>query len=328
MMAVVSWAVMVVAATAGPPDWSAKEMKTLLAQAQAAARAPSVQMREQTLLTMAAAAYRARQVHLSRDMDASAKRILRLRDPDHPDVKKGQWLNALVRRFYDDASTRCRVLGRFARTRPDRTYFEQMAEQTRAVADELARGLLLQVEGLEGFTAPLPIVERGDQPYKFASKVNVGPNGAIDVDGVQRIRFTGHRPPGDDARTARGAVRTLYSAFQFFNRSAKLMAEFDENWAKKRGHVQAVVPGRFPAIYFNEVARAAREAKMRRFHLMVMTKRGDLRELVLDLRPTKARGKKRRPQVPVTCADDSTMTLCAQRIAHAHAKGRPLWSAP
>ena len=329
VLAVLSLSMVFIAATAEAPDWSAKEMKALLARSQAATRSPSMQAQNQALFSMAAAAYRTKRVTFGADLESSAKRILRKRDPDHPDVKKGQWLSALLRRFYDDASARCGVLGRFARTREDRAYFEHMTLQTRAAADHIAQGLLLQVDGLEGFTPPLPVAD-GDRPYLYASKVVVGANGAIDIDGVERARFTDHRPPGDAGRTATGAVRNLVSAFQFFSRSAKMLARFDNQWAKKRGHVQAIVPARLPALYLNEIARAAQQAKMRRLHVMVMTKRGELRELRVDLRTLKAKskGKGRRPQVPVTCADDASMTLCAQRIAHARAKGRPLWTSP
>ena len=313
------------------PDWNADELKGLLARAQAAARTPTIDAQNRALLTLAVAAYRAPAADVQGDVESTAKRVLRRRLPDHPNVKKGQWLNALLRQFYADASARCGVLGRFARGRADRAYFERMKRETLVAADQLAASLQLEVDGLDGFSALLPVVD-GAPPYRFASQAVVGAQGGIDVDGMERIRFVGHRPPPDAERTARGSVRKLFSAFQFFERSARSLASYDRTWAKKRGHVRAVVPARFPAVYLNEIARAARGAKMRRMHVMVMTKRGELRELRVDLSPRKkrrkAKGKKGPASIKVTCADDIAMTLCAQRIAYAAEKGRPYWATP
>ena len=308
----------------GAPDWSAGELKRLLSRAQAAAHTPTMEAQNRALLELASAAYRAPTVPLAGDVEAAAKAVLRRRDPDHPNVKRGQWLNALLRQFYDDAAARCRVVGRFAHARQDRAYFERMGAQARQAADQLARGLQLEVEGLDGFSAPLPIVA-GDPPYKHVSNVVVRPDGGVEVDGMERVRFRGHRAPPETERTPRGAVRPLFSAFQFFDRSATSLASYDETWAKKKGHVRVVVPARFPAAYLNEIARAAREAKMRRLHVMVMTKRGELRELRIDL--SKRKRSRGRRQVDVTCADELSMTQCAERIAYAREKGRPYWAA-
>ena len=322
------WAVaLVVLSSTSQPDWTASEMKTLLSQAQAAGRAPTLDAQNRVLLAVAAAAYRASTPALASgraDVQTEAKRVLRKRAPNHPNVKQGQWLSALMRQFYEDASARCRVLGRFARERRDRVFFEQMTQQARLAADELARGLQLQVEGLDGYSTPLPVVD-GDPPYPHASKAIVSTKGGIDVDGMERVRFIGHRPPAEIERTENGAIRKLFSAFQFFERSAQSLGPYDSSWAKKRGHVRVVVPARFPAAYLNEVARAAREAKMRRMHVMVMTQRGELRELRVDLNPRR-RAKKKKRKVKVTCTDDITMSRCAERIAYARKKGQPVWA--
>ena len=313
-----------IAASPSTPAWDSGEMKRLLSHAQAAARAPSLPAQNQALLVMAASAYRS-QIGTG-DPEAIAKRILRDLEPDHPNVKKGQWLNALLRRFYDDAAARCLVLGRFSRSRDDRQFFGVMAQQSKAAADQLAQTLELRVEGLQGFTALLPVVD-GDKPYSHVSQAVVSASGAITVDGMERVRFAGHRPPADVQRTGKGALRKLFAALRFIDQSARSLARYDKAWAKKRGHLRTVVPARFPAVYFNEIARAAREARMRRLHVMVMTKRGELRELAVDLKKSR-RKKKRGASVPVTCADDITMTLCAERIAYARKKGRPYWATP
>ncbi len=309
------------------PNWTAEEMKALLARAQGAGRTPTLEAQNQALLALAVAAYRAKVSDRFGDPETLAKAVLRKRDPDHPNVRHGQWLNALLRQFYDDAHRRCDVLRRFARDRRDRAFFEQMTRQAKAAADALAGDLQLEVEGLDGFFSPLPVVD-GDKPYAFASQVTVNRQGGIDVDGMERIRFVGHRGPPDAARTSKGSIRELYSAFLFFQRSAESLAAYDPSWAKKRGHVRAVIPARFPAAYLNEIARAAKEAKMRRLHLMVMTKRGELRELRVDLRQGKRRRGRGPAQVPVTCDDDTPMSQCAARVAHARATGRPLWATP
>lgn len=314
-----------VAAPATTPDWDAGEMRRLFARAEGASRTPSLAAQNQALLAMASAAYRASPLDLARDFDAAAQRVLRRRVPDHPNVKAGQWLTALIRQFYADAAQRCKVLGRFSTDRRDRAYFERMARQAQVAADTLARELRLEVEGLKGYASPLPVVD-GDPPYKFVSQARVGPNGAINVDGMDRIKFVGHRPPPDAERTPEGALSKLQAAFVFFNRSATSLGKYDRQWAKKKGHVQAVVPARFPAVYLNEIARAAQAANMRRLHVMTMTKRGSLRELAVDLRAVKRRKKKRAKQVEVTCADHISMAMCAQRIDYARQKGRPLWS--
>ncbi len=304
-------------------------MKRLLAQAQAAARSPSLFAQNQALFVMAVAAYRVRaegpvgpaNASSGDGLEARAKRVLRRIDPDHPNVKRGQWLDALLRRFYADAAARCRTLGRFSRNRRDRVFFDGMAQQAAIAAEQLARTLELQVEGLDGFSAPLPVVD-GDEPYPHVCQAVVTADGGINIDAVQRVRFVDHRPPAAEERTGRGALRKLHSAFLFFERSASSLARYDRAWAKKRGHVRAVVPAQFPARYLNEIAKAAREAKIRRLHVMVMTSRGELRELGVDLMKSK-RKKQRRRSRDVTCDDDVSMTRCAERIAYAGQRGRP-----
>ena len=307
------------------PDWSPQELKQLLSQAQAAARAPDLPTQNRVLLQMAAAAYRANGVVLQGDVEAVARSVLRQRAPDHPNVKKGQWLTALLRQFYDDAWRRCRVVARFSRDRHERVYFERMQREAQGAADQLAQGLQLEVKGLPGFSAALAVAD-GDPPYKFVSQVRVDPSGAITVDGMERIRFRAAQPPADAERTTSGALRKLSAAFVFFNRSASTLGKYDPTWAKKKGHVQVVIPARAPAVFLNEVARAAQAAHMRRMHVMVMTKRGELRELPVDLAKPKKKRRRKQTFVGVSCADDLGMSQCARRIAHARKKGRPLWA--
>jgi len=316
---------LIVSASPTQPDWSAKELRTLLSQAQSAAHTPTLEAQNQVLLVMASSAYRVRS-GVGGDIQSNAKTVLRRRVPEHPNVKKGQWLDALIRQFYDDVSKRSAILARFSRERSERVFFEQMAQQARAASDQLAQNLQLEVEGLEGFFAPLAIVD-GVKPYPHAARATVGPDGSIDVEGMKRVQFVGHQPPPNADRTGKGALRRLFSAFQFFERSARSLGAFDDKWAKKRGHIRAIVPARFPAIYLNEIARAAREAKLCRLHVMVMTKRGELRELRVDLKKPKSK-KRRAKSVDVTCADAITMTRCAERIAYAQKKGRPVWATP
>lgn len=306
---------------AGAPDWKKDEVKTLLGRVQAAARLPSVERKDAELARIAGAAYR---VPPERDESTGqyAKRVLRRRDPQHPNVKKGQWLTALMRRFYADVAERAGLLARFELDRSDRQFLERMAGEAKKIANQLAGSLEMVVDGLEEGTEPLPAVG-GEPPTKRGVLARVHSGGVLTVQRLDRARFEGHRPPEDHPRTKHGALKEVYSAHKQYQTSAIMFGKYDEDWRKNRGHVRALVPAAYPAIYLNEIARAAKEAGMHTLHLLTMEKRGDLRELPLALK--KQRRKKKQKWFELSCPDRQPMGECAQRLKHGHLNGRVLY---
>src|SRR5687768_8119016 len=204
-------AVLLIAANPEPPGtqgWSKAELKTMLARVQVAARAPSIEAQDTELANVGGMAY-----SLARNQgetnEAYAKRVLRKRDPDHPNVKKGQWLSALMRMFYSDVSSRCALLARFELAREDRVYLEKMAQESKQAAAQIASKLELTVEGLEGFVEPLPIVAQGLAPETRGASAMVHRQ-KITIENIDRVTFAGHQPPDDAARTGRGSLREVY----------------------------------------------------------------------------------------------------------------------
>ena len=72
--------------------------------------------------------------------------VLERREPDHPNVRSGQWLKALMRQFYADIAKRCDGLARFERDRRDRKYLKDMAGAAQKNADFLASSIEIVVD--------------------------------------------------------------------------------------------------------------------------------------------------------------------------------------
>lgn len=315
------------AVAAGPkaPEWNKSTIKSLLGRIQVAARAQSVQAKDQELANVGGAAYGVER-RTGESNEGYAKRVLRARDPQHPNVKEGQWLSALMRMFYEDVAARADRLARFETERGDRIYLERMAKEAKQVAGQIAGTLQMVVEGLEGFVEPLPIAP-GDDPKPRGAMAMVR-QGKITIENLDRITFVGHQPPEGSPRTARGALREVYSAQKQYNVSAQMLGRYDKIWRRNRGHVRVVVPSGYPAIYLNEIVRGGIEGGMHTAHVMTMTKRGDLQELVLPLRrheKKRKRKKKGKKEVQVSCDDQSPMQECVRRIAHARTLGSPVY---
>src|SRR5688572_5257717 len=151
----------VVLLAVGSPDvstqsWSKGDLRTMLSRVEAATRSPTVEAKDTELANVGGMAYAVPRQQGEGNEDY-AKRVLRKRDPDHPNVKKGQWLAALMRMFYADVSARCALLARFETVRDERIYFDRMAQMSKGAADQIGATLELTVEGLEGFVEPLPV---------------------------------------------------------------------------------------------------------------------------------------------------------------------------
>lgn len=320
-----------VAASPKTPEWSKSTLKTLLGRVQAAARAQTVQAKDEALANVGGEAYGVSR-RTSESNEAYAKRVLRGREPDHPNVKQGQWLSALMRMFYEDVAARADRLARFETNRSDRIYLERMAKEAKQVAGQIAGTLQMVVEGLEGFVEPLPIAS-GEEPEPRGAMAMVH-QGKITIENLDRITFVRHQPPENAPRTARGALKEVYSAQKQYNVSAQMLGRYERKWRRNRGHVRVVVPAGYPAVYLNEIVRGGIEAGMKTAHVLTMTKRGDLQDLVVPLRRAKTHeGKKRqrkkgrrgKQEVQVSCEDQSSMQACARKIAHARTLGRAVY---
>ncbi len=316
----------VTAGASEAPVWTAGEMKQLFALAQQSAQAPDVASREQILLHMAAQAYRFN-APADASRDRTAQKVLEKRVPGHPPVKAGQYLTALLGRFYADAAVRSEQLSRFERDPNDRKFFGQMAVEAKAAANHLQKQVQVVVEGFDDAMAPLPTYD-GKPVTKLGATAIVNGD-KIAVEKLDRCSFVNDVPKETEARTAKGAIKELYSAFKQYNIQTQMFGSYDRKWRKSRGHVRVAVPAAKPSRYLNEIARAAAPAGMTTMHVMTMTKGGELREIAVSL--GKASKKKRRRKkrkrakkaVDVSCPDEIPMVECVRRIVHATTQGTP-----
>jgi hypothetical protein len=308
------------------PSWSAEELKGLFQRIQMANQAATVDAKDNELANIAGFAYHVQGANME-SRDAFAHRVLKTRVPDHPNVKNGQWLSALYRQFYDDASKRCAQIARIERSAKDRSYFEAMANETRAYADAIAKTLEISIVGLAGAWQPLPIVDHAEEPTMNCVQTTVK-NGAVTIDGLERAHFTeADQPPPDIRRSAQGAVKEFVSAFKMFNVSAKMIGHYESLQRRSLGQICAVLPAAIPSIYLNELAKAGVEAEMDTVHLRVMTKASELRDLRVPIAKPKprARGKTKSKaktkaaahdaDIPeVSCSSPLPMQKCVERI--------------
>lgn len=312
-------AALLAAAPAGAePSWSTEELQAIVVRLGDAGARPDVREKDLALALTAGQAYGVTSPREEENLDGFARRVVRHRDPHHLKVKDGQWLTALMRQLYADIETRGTALARFERDRHLRRWLEQRSTEAGAAKAVLARELEVQVEGLEG-TVALPPRVGGDAPSYRGAKAEVTGDKLI-VERLPRATLVGGRIAPETPRTQRGSVRELYSALKQFDTTASMLGRYDSDWAKKRGHVQAILPAAGQASVLNELVRAALEAKMKVVHLITLDRDGQPREIALQLRMPKSK-RRRVALASVDCRDDMDMDTCAKRIAHAHSSG-------
>lgn len=300
------------------PLWSGPELATLFGRIGDAGRARSVEEKDSALANVGGFAYRVPRQG-GESTDAYSKRMVKKRSPEHPNVKRDQWLVALVRQLYDDLGKRSESLARFERDRRQRAYFERMAMEAKGAADQLAKQLETVVEGIDGFVAPLPVAQ-GDPPVSYGAQATVK-NGAITIDSMDRVHFEGDQVPANTTRTARGAIKELFAALKQYNVQAQMLGQYESIWRKNHGHLRAMIPASSPAIYLNELVRASIEAEMRTVHVMTMSPKGVLSELAVAVVKPKGKGKKGEAAAEVKCPDAVTMQKCVEHLAESKSGG-------
>lgn len=304
------------------PSWTLQELQGLYAEIGAAGRTPDVATQDAALAAVAGRVYGQSSVP-GESIDRYARRILRARAPSHPKVAQGQGLIALMRQLYQDLADRATALARFSRDRRARAWLEGRAQEALAAAATLERELTIEVEGFEGPTA-LPPRVGGDPPARRGALAEVL-HGQIIVERLPRVRFEADRPPEDLPRTRSGALQEVYAAFKQHATTAGMLGQYDPKWRRHRGHVQALLPAAAPAIYLNEIARAARAAGAHTLHLLTLDGRSELSEIPLALAPAGLKkGRRKTSEVPVACPDLEAMHDCARRLVHARTRGVPL----
>lgn len=304
------------------PRWSLEELRTVLVQIGDAGAKANISEKDSALAAVASRAYGARPRGEGEALDRFARRVVKRRAPDHPNVKQGQWLGALMRQLYADIAGRAKALARFERDRKTRQWLEERQREAESAVAILGRELEVEIEGLEGVVA-LPPRVGGDPPTFRGAKAEVA-GGRLIVERLPRARLTPSGRVEDGApRTRSGSVRELYSALRQYDTTAAMLGRYDPDWRKKRGHIQAILPASAPASLLNELVRAALEAKMRVVHLVTLDGKGQPRELPLYLRP-----HRRKTSVEVGCADGEPLSDCARTLAHAHLRGRVLYRLP
>lgn len=314
------------------PAWTPSELRTYFTRIPQSEGAKTVEEKDSFLADVAGAAYRVPRLP-NEATELYAKRVVRKREPNHPNVKKGQWTLALMRLFYQDAGRRADSLSRFERDKNARLYFEAKAREAKQVADAIAGMIEIVVEGMEGFLAPLPIAD-GVTPEPYGCEASVK-NGTVVVENLERAHFVNDAPPDNTIRTANGAIKELFAAQKQYNVSATMLGMYEEIWRKNQGNLRVVIPGAAPTTYLNELALAGVEADMHTVQVMCMTQKGELRALRLYLTPAKAKaalkvkkppkGKKAPPApkapVEVSCASKLPMQKCVERLAEAAQQG-------
>ncbi len=302
-------AVFVFVAATGAPDWNTQQVVALISSSEAAGQTPNPEV---AFTDVAASAYGVARLH-GESNETLARRVLRKLDKGHPQVRHGQWLSALAGRFYADLGERARTQARFERQRKLRIYLEQKSKVALATAAQIAPTIEIKVPGMDGYVSPLPRA-KGSPPTKHGVTAFVHGQ-KITLGALDRVTFENHRPPPNAPRTPGGALRELVAAQKQFNIHAQMFARVDREKAKGKGVLRVFIGAAWPAVYLNELARAAKEAKMRRLFLMTLQPDGTaLAEIELHLKAKKKR-KGRTATVPVRCKDNDSMQACASKIA-------------
>jgi len=309
--------------TAGAPEWSASEVRGLYDAAVSAIQQPNPQVRDEGVANAAGNAYKVPR-RGGESVDGYARRVLKHRDPSHPEVRSGLWIAALAARFYEDLGRRATIVARFETERRARLGLEQAAKEALAAAASIAPDLEVKVEGLEGFIAPLPRAPGVEAALYGARAVVRGMT--ISIEDMDRATFEGDAPRASAERTGTGALRDLYSAFKQFDLHSEMFARVEPQKKKDVGKVRVFVPAARTGGYFNEIARAAQEAKYRELYLMVLgPQTGGLRTIPIALsKAPLPRAKKKEGWVEVRCREDEGMQACVDRIATFLGEGKPL----
>ncbi|MFO0725748.1 MAG: hypothetical protein U1E65_18325 [Myxococcota bacterium] len=304
------------------PQWEKNEVKSLFMQAEAAGSAPNEELKDAELARVIGGAYRLQAIP-NETVDNYCKRIVKRRDPAHPDVKKGSWVMAAGRLFYADLSVRAATLSRVEIDRNDRLFLESKGGQAKAVADYVAGQLMTKVEGAEGFMSPMP-VGAGEPTTKFGCDAIVR-NDKIEVNQLERIKFIENNPKPDAPRTGTGALRELVASMKDWNIKAETIGKIDPVILKGDKILRIFAPAAYPSTYLNELMRAAKEASMKQILVMVTDKAdGKLREipLVTEAPASKPqKGKKAATFVDVKCKDGESIQVCVDRMVEARKDG-------
>lgn len=307
------------ASATGAPEWTKDQVVALISSSEAAGQSPNP---EAAFTDVAGGAYGYRR-QTGESNESMARRVLRRLQKGHPEVRHGQWLSALARRFYADVGERARTHARFERERRMRTYLEAKAEQASATAAQIAPTIEIKIPGMEGYVAPLAVAD-GDEPDTHGATAFVHGQ-RITIEHLDRVTFEDHRPPPNAPRTPQGALRELVAAQKQFNTHSEMFARIDKEKARGRRVLRVFVGAAWPAVYLNELVRAAQEAKMRTMFLMTLSP-GEprLRQIEISLQtPTTKKGK-RAPE-PVMCKDPVLMQRCVESIAEVRTTSKRLY---
>ncbi|MEE2900781.1 MAG: hypothetical protein VYC39_00545 [Myxococcota bacterium] len=295
------------------PDWNAATVRSHIQQAQFAAQQQDPKARDEGLLRLAAQAYKVERLP-SESVQLFAKRVLRTRDPKHHAVKKDQWLLALANRLYADFSTRCKNLARNQQRKRDRAWFAENAKAFDGYARTIAGMLRLKVPGVEAEIEPLALA-RGLTSRVVGIEVTVLGDG-ISIEQNRRISFPENQPPPDANRSARGSLMSLLNSLKQHQIFGKLMAKSKRKKNPNLGKVRLFVPQKKPALYLNELLRAAKEAKYKIAYVMTfMPKTRKLAHIPVMLRKPTRKERKRFKIKKAQCRDEETMQSCAEYLA-------------
>lgn len=307
------------------PQWSAAELKQLFARQMAARN-------DDDSVNNAGSAYRLPRAP-GEPVDAYAKRIVKKRRADHPELKPGGWLLAAFGLFYRDVSARSATISRFERDRNERQFFEQKSRETGALAEQAAKEVMLSIEGVPGYMAPPPIVEECEPATKYGVEISMR-SGAITVENLERAKFVNDQAPPEAPRTSKGAMRELFASQLTYNTNQKMLGMYEPRSAKNRGNVMLTLPGAAPAIYLNEIAQGSIEAEMQVIHLMVLKKGTEVCEVSLPLTVPKTKKKPaKKPKkgaapiasqsepTAVKCPSDVSMQKCVEHVLEQKKKG-------
>ena len=288
-------------------------MRVHIQQVQLAAQQQDPNLRDEALLRAAAQAYKVARLP-SESPQLFAKRTLRTRDPKHHAVKKDQWLLALANRMYADLAARCENLARTQSRKRDRAWFQENAQAFKAYAATIAGMLRLKVPGVEAEIEPLAHA-RGLTARVVGIEVTVLGDG-IAIEQNRRISFPENRPPPDANRSARGSLMSLLNSLKQHQIFGKLMAKSKRRKNPKLGKTRLFVPQSKPALYLNELLRAAKEAKYKTAYVMTfMPKSRKLAHIPVMLRKPNKKDRKRFELRKVQCRDDEVMQSCAEYLA-------------
>lgn len=299
-------------------SWNARTVASHFNTIELAARSSDAAARDTVLLTAAGQAYKTVRKP-GESNEEFARRTIKKLDSLHPKVKKGQWLLALIYRFYSDLAQRSKTLSRFERRKKDRQYFEQQANTYEGYAQTISDLIRIKVKGLDAEIEMLPKAKGSTKKVHGIPVTVIGEN--ISIDQFKRVTFSGHQPAEDANRTAKGSLMSLFNSFRQKQVFAKLMARSGRRKDKSIGKTQLYLPANKPAVYYNEILRAAKEAKLHTAYLMVFKeKSGELAHLKIRLK--RPRSKKARRKVEAArCLDKERVQACVDRLSDLSKKG-------